>query len=135
MIRSYTELQRRDEFEDRYRYLALHGDVGGATFGYDRYINQKFYSSREWRHVRNFVITRDLGCDLGVDGYEIHSGILIHHMNPMDADDIKHGETSILEPEFLITTTHRTHNAIHYGNEKLLPKVHVPRSRNDTKLW
>lgn len=135
MIRKYSELRRIDDFEERYRYLALRGGVGVATFGYDRYINQQFYTSRQWRQIRHHVIARDLGCDLGIDGYEIHSGLIVHHMNPMDAADISHGDESILDPEFLITTTHRTHNAIHYGDEKLLPKIHVPRSRGDTRLW
>jgi hypothetical protein len=135
MIRTYSELRRIDDFEERYHYLALHGDVGKSTYGFDRYINQQFYTSRQWRQARNHVISRDLGCDLGIEGYEIHSGILIHHMNPMNADDIAQGDSSILEPEFLITTTHRTHNAIHYGNSNLLPSKRVPRSRGDTKLW
>lgn len=134
MIRTYSDLRNLD-FEERYRYLALRGGVGVATFGYDRYINQQFYTSRQWRQLRQHVIARDLGCDLGIEGYEIHSGLLVHHMNPMTADDISHGDSSILEPEFLISTTHRTHNAIHYGDEKLLPKPHVERTRGDTKLW
>lgn len=135
MIRTYSELRRISDFEDRYNYLALYGGVGESTFGYDRYINQQFYTSRQWRQIRNHVIARDLGCDLGVDGYEIHSGILIHHMNPMTAEDITRGDSNILDPDFLITTTQSTHNAIHYGNAKLLPKRNVARRRNDTKLW
>jgi hypothetical protein len=135
MIRSYSELRRIDEFEERWRYLALHGGVGVSTFGYDRYINQQFYTSSQWRQLRSHVISRDLGCDLGVEGYEIHSGILIHHMNPMDVDAIAHGDSSILDPEFLITTTLRTHNAIHYGDEKLLPRPYEERRPGDTKLW
>jgi hypothetical protein len=135
MIRTYSELRRLDEFEERYKYLALRGGVGVSTFGFDRYINQQFYTSREWRQLRHHIISRDVGCDLGIDGYEIHSGLIVHHMNPMSADDISHGESSNFDPEFLITTTHRTHNAIHYGDEKLLPKLHVARKRGDTKLW
>lgn len=135
MIRTYSELRRFDDFLDRYKYLALRGGVGVSTFGYDRYINQQFYTSRQWRNLRHHIITRDIGCDLGIDGYEIHNGLIVHHMNPMRATDIAHGETSILDPEFLITTTHRTHNAIHYGDEKLLPKLHVERRRGDTNLW
>ena len=135
MIRTYSELRRFDEYLDRYHYLALRGNVGESTFGFDRYINQQFYTSRQWRQLRNHVISRDLGCDLGIDGYEIHSGLIVHHMNPMSATDIAHGESNILDPEFLITTAHRTHNAIHYGDEKLLPKLHVERKRDDTKLW
>lgn len=135
MIRTYSELRRIDNFLDRYKYLALRGGVGVSTFGYDRYINQQFYTSRQWRQLRHHIISRDIGCDLGIDGYEIHSGLIVHHMNPMSVDDISHGDSSILDPEFLITTTHRTHNAIHYGDEKLLPKLHVERRRGDTNLW
>jgi len=134
-IRSYSELMRIDSFEDRFRYLALRGEVGAATFGFDRWINQQFYTSSQWKQIRHFVITRDNGCDLGIDGYEIHSRLVIHHMNPMLPNDIIHGDDSILDPENLITTTHRTHNAIHYGDEKLLPKPFVERRRGDTKLW
>lgn len=109
--------------------------MGAATFGFDRWVNQKFYRSREWKDVRSYVIVRDEGRDLGVEGYEIHSGLLIHHMNPMIVDDIRSGREDILNPEFLITTTHRTHNAIHYGDESQLPRVFVPRRAGDTKLW
>lgn len=135
MIRTYTRLSQLDTFEDRFRYLALHGAVGEATFGYDRYINQNFYRSRQWKQTRNYIIDRDGGCDLGIDGYEIHSRLIIHHMNPMEASDIIHGDDSILDPEFLITTTHQTHNAIHYGDERQLPRPFVERRRGDTKLW
>lgn len=135
MIRTIGELRRLETFEDRYRYLSLRGHVGEATFGYDRYINQAFYTSREWRHLRQFIIARDNGCDLGVDGYEIHSRLIIHHMNPMTAEHISHRDSAILNPEYLITTTHQTHNAIHYGDESLLPRPHVPRRPGDTKLW
>lgn len=135
MTRSYTQLSRLHTFEERYRYLALRGVVGSATFGFDRYINQQFYTSRQWRQVRHYVITRDNGSDLGVDGYEIHSRLVIHHMNPMTAEDISHGDADILDPEFLITTTHQTHNAIHYGDERQLPRPLTERSRGDTKLW
>lgn len=134
-IRSYSELRRIDTFEERFQYLALHGEVGRATFGFDRYINQRFYTSTQWRQVRQFVIARDVGLDLGVEGYEIYDQILIHHMNPVVADDIIQGDPSILNPEFLITTTHRTHNAIHYGDERQLPRPLVPRQPGDTKLW
>lgn len=135
MQRSYTELSRLPTFSERFRYLSLQGRVGESTFGFDRWINQEFYRSREWRHMRQFVIARDLGCDLGMEGYDIHSGLYIHHMNPMTVQDITHGEEEILDPEFLITTSHNTHNAIHYGDESLLPKVYVPRRFGDTKLW
>lgn len=135
MIRTYSELRKIDDFVERYRYLALHGEVGLSTFGFDRYINQQFYTSREWRQLRGHVISRDNGCDLGIAGYEIHSRLLIHHMNPVTAENISHGDSSILNPEFLITTTHLTHNAIHYGDEKLLPRMYEERRRGDTTLW
>lgn len=134
-IRTYRELSRLHTFEERYRYLALRGQVGEATFGYDRWINQEFYRSREWRKIRMDVIFRDEGCDLGIPGFEIHDKIYIHHMNPMNVEDIKHGNDDILDPEYLIATTHRTHNAIHYGDERLLARPLVPRSPGDTKLW
>jgi hypothetical protein len=133
--RSYSELRKFTEFEDRFNYLKLNGEVGRSTFGFDRWINQRFYTSYEWKRARNFVILRDDGCDLGVPGYEINGAILIHHINPMVADDIIHGEEWIFDPEFLITTTQNTHNAIHFGDDKLLPKVVISRSPNDTKLW
>lgn len=135
MIRSYSELAQIPTFEERYRYLALRGRVGEATFGFDRHMNQMFYTSRQWKQVRHYVIARDNGCDLGIDGYEIHSRLYIHHMNPMQVSDIVHGEDSILDPEYLITTTHQTHNAIHYGDEKQLPRQFVDRRSGDTKLW
>lgn len=133
--RSYSELSRIDDFEERFRYLALHGRVGDPTFAYDRWMNQSFYASTQWKQIRNFVIDRDRGCDLGVPGYEIHSRLYIHHMNPMSVEDLKHGNEDVLDPEFLITTTHRTHNAIHYGDERQLLRPFVPRQRGDTKLW
>lgn len=134
-IRAYSELSQIDVFEDRFQYLKLGGGVGRATFGFDRYINQQFYMSREWHDVRQHVIYRDNGCDLGVSGYEIHISPLIHHMNPIDVNDILQHSEWILDPEFLITTTHNTHNAIHYGTNTLIPKVVTERKPNDTKLW
>lgn len=134
-IRTYSELRSIETLEDRFKYLALRSAVGKATFGFDRYINQQFYVSRQWRDVRNHVIVRDNGCDLGVEGYDIHQRITIHHLNPMTPDDIIHGDMSILDPEFLITTTLPTHNAIHYGNERQLPRPLVERRPGDTKLW
>lgn len=134
-IRTYSELIRMSKFEDRYEYLALRGAVGESTFGFDRYMNQHFYTSRQWRVLRNHIIVRDEGCDLGVRGFEIHDRIYIHHMNPMGVEDLVHGNEDVLDPEFLITTTHRTHNAIHYGDRSLLPKEYSPRKPNDTKLW
>jgi hypothetical protein len=134
-IRSYRELRRIPTFEERFDYLALRGGVGDATFGFDRYINQQFYRSTEWRHIRQTVIARDLGLDLGVEGHEIYDKILIHHMNPMTPDEIEHGDSSILNPDFLITTCHATHNAIHYGDRSLLPQPMVERRPGDTRLW
>ena len=133
--RSYSELRRLESFEDRFDYLSLGGTVGVHTFGFDRWVNQLFYHSREWSLVRDEVIVRDNGCDLGVPGYEIHGDLLVHHMNPIAIEDIENGEEWILDPEFLITTRHQTHNAIHYGDRNLLPKPPVERRAGDTKLW
>jgi hypothetical protein len=133
--RSYSELKLRTTFEDRYEYLKLAGEVGKATFGFDRWINQSFYRSRQWRDVRDFVIVRDEGCDLGILGYEIRRDVLVHHMNPILPEDLVRGEDWVLDPEFLITTSHRTHNAIHYGDASLLPRAPVERRPGDTRLW
>jgi hypothetical protein len=135
MLRTYSELRRLDTLEDRFRYLSLRAEVGKTTFGYDRWINQQFYTSSQWRNMRNHVIARDLGRDLGIEGYEIHDRVYIHHMNPMTVDEIANADPRILDPEFLICVTHRTHNAIHYGDEGLLPKQLVERKPGDTKLW
>lgn len=135
MIRTYSELSRIGTFEERYNYLALRGKVGESTFGFDRYINQRFYTSTQWRRIRDHVIARDLGCDLGFSNREIHDKVIIHHMNPMTFDDISNGSSDILDPDFLITTSHQTHNAIHYGDAKLLLKPLVERRAGDTKLW
>lgn len=135
MIRRYSELRRLETLEDRFNYLALHGQVGRETFGFDRYLNQGFYTSREWRHARTAVILRDMGCDLGIEGFEIHDRIYVHHMNPLAVKDIVEGDPSMLDPEFLIVVTHTTHNAIHYGNKDLLPRPPVERRPGDTKLW
>lgn len=134
-IRTYSELSRLHTFNERYQYLRLVGIVGESTFGFDRWINQEFYRSRQWKSVRDAVIVRDNGCDLGIPGFEIHRGLLVHHMNPVSLDDIMHGEEWILDPNFLITTSHRTHNAIHYGDESLLPREPITRKSGDTKLW
>ena len=134
-VRTYSELQLLETFEERYRYLVVRGVLGIETFGFDRWINQRFYKSYEWERVRNYVINRDNGCDLGVTGYEIYSGLIVHHMNPISVDDIKHGEESLIDSEFLITTSLQTHNAIHYGDESLLPRGPVVRESGDTTLW
>jgi hypothetical protein len=135
IVRSYSELRSLDTFEDRYDYLRLKGVVGEATFGYDRYINQALYQSNEWRNARRLAIIRDNGCDLGVFGYEIYDEILVHHMNPISVDDIINRADLVLDPEFLITTTMTTHNAIHYGDQTLLRTPFVERNPGDTKLW
>jgi hypothetical protein len=135
MTKTYSELRRYITFEDRFEYLRLHGAVGRSTFGFDRHINQRFYRSHEWKSARDFVIVRDNGCDLGVRGYEIGGRLLIHHINPMTIQDVVHGEDWIFNPEYLITTTHDTHNAIHYSDASLLPKTVVARESGDTKLW
>jgi hypothetical protein len=134
-IKTYSELRRLETFDERLNYLKLYDSVGRSTFGYDRYLNQRFYTSYVWKRARQEVIVRDNGCDLGVRGYEIHSDLYVHHINPMSADDIIHGEEWLLDPEFLITTTISTHNSIHFGDDNSFPKVVVARSRNDTKLW
>ena len=135
MIRTYSDLRRLDTFKDRFNYLKLRGRVGDSTFGFDRHFNQKFYTSREWRQLRDHVIVRDGGCDLGIDGHDIHAGLYIHHMNSMSVEDIRSGNPDNLNPEFLITVTHQTHNAIHYGDERMLPRQMVERRYGDTKLW
>ena len=135
MIRTYSELITLPTFEERFKYLELGGTVGKETFGFDRYLNQRFYKSEEWKAVRHHVIVRDNGCDLGVEGYDIHGRIYIHHMNPLNAKDILDRSDYLLNPEYLITVTLRTHNAIHYGDESLLLLAPVERSKNDTCPW
>ena len=134
-MKTYNELKRLDTFEERFEYLKLDGVVGKSTFGFDRWVNQNFYRSREWKLVRDFVIVRDNGCDLGIIGFEIASGLLVHHMNPITIDDIANSMEMILDSNFLITTSLRTHNAIHYGDETLLPREPIVRRMGDTKLW
>lgn len=134
-IRTYSELITLPTFKERFEYLRLNGIVGKDTFGFDRYMNQIFYKSREWQSLRNQIIIRDNGCDLGVDGYEIHGKILIHHMNPITPDDIVERSDYLLNPDFLISTMLTTHNAIHYGDEKLIDKEPIERSKNDTCPW
>lgn len=135
MIRTYSELIKLKTFKDRFEYLKLDGIVGEETFGFDRYMNQIFYKSREWTSVRRSVIIRDNGCDLGVEGYEIHGKILIHHMNPINLSDIVHKTDELLNPDYLITTVLSTHNAIHYGDASLLPALPIERRANDTCPW
>ena len=134
-IRTYSELITLPTFEERYRYLRLGGKVGEETFGFDRYINQTFYRSQEWRSIRDYVITRDNGCDLGIEDREIAGRILIHHMNPISVEDILHRSEYLLDPEYLISTIKNTHDAIHYGDESLLIVAPIERTRNDTCPW
>lgn len=139
-IRTYSELMTLNTFEERFDYLKLDGQVGFDTFGFDRYMNQKFYKSKEWKDIRDYVIFRDsLGkdfcMDLACNGHEIRSRIIIHHMNPLDANDIKISSRYLLDPEFLVATTHNTHNAIHYGDIELLGMNPVVRKKNDTCPW
>lgn len=134
-IRTYDELCEFDIFEDRYRYLELKGILGIRTFGFDRWVNQRFYQSYQWKSVRDYIIVRDNGCDLGVPGYDIYANLLVHHMNPITSQDLEQGEEWILDPNFLITTSLQTHNAIHYGDESQLPRAPIVRRSGDTKLW
>lgn len=136
MLRCYSDLVKLETFKERYEYLKLDGTVGIETFGFDRYLNQALYTSPRWRRVRNEIIIRDDGCDLGVDGYFIADCILVHHMNPLSIEDIEKERDSIFDPEFLICTSRLTHNAIHYGDEKLLPQtIFVERTPYDTCPW
>lgn len=135
-IKTYSELIKFTTFEERYNYLRLDGTVGEDTFGYDRYINQMFYQrSPKWKSIRDYVIMRDNGCDLGAEGYDIHGRIIVHHMNPLTIRDLETESEFLLDPEYLICTTHNTHNAIHYGDESLLIKGPVERTRFDTCPW
>ena len=134
-IKRYSKLVLLPTFEDRYQYLRLGGLVGKETFGFDRYMNQFFYKSPEWRRVRDIVIARDAGCDLGVAGREIFCRAIIQHMNPIRPEDIRSRSKMLLDPEYLITTVHDTHLAIHYGSENLLVQAPVEREPNDTCPW
>ena len=135
MIRTYSELITFPTFEERYRYLRLEGKVGEDTFGFDRWLNQSFYKDPEWRAIRDKIIIRDNGCDLGIPGREIYSRIIVHHMNPITKDDILSRSTFLLNPEYLICTVKNTHDAIHYGDEGLLIKAPIERTKNDTCPW
>lgn len=135
MIRTYSELCKFKTFKERYDYLRLCGQVGKETFGFDRYLNQIIYKLPEWKSVRDKVIVRDCGCDLGMEGYEIGEKILVHHMNPITMDDVINHSQDIFNPEYLICVSHQTHNAIHYGDESQLILDPVERSPNDTCPW
>lgn len=134
-IKTYSELIKLYSFEDRYRYLKLNGRIGEDTFGFDRYLNQIFYRSQKWKSVRDFVIIRDNGCDLGMDDREIYGKILIHHMNPITIKDIEKESSFLLDPEYLICTSQNTHNAIHYGDESKLILAPIERTKNDMCPW
>ena len=134
-IRTYSELSKLKTFKERFTYLRLSGFVGKENFGFDRYLNQVFYKSAKWRSIRDFVIVRDNGCDLGIEGREIYGKIIIHHMNPITIQDIEQESDFLLDPEFLISTVHETHNAIHYGDENLLILAPIERKPNDTCPW
>lgn len=135
IIRTYSELITLPTFNDRFQYLKLNGQVGESTFGFDRYLNQLFYKSDEWLRLRDQIIIRDNGCDLGIEGREIHGRILIHHMNQIRKEDILNRSRYLLDPEFLICTVKRTHDAIHYGDENLLLTIPKERRKNDTCPW
>lgn len=134
-IKTYSELITLPTYEERFNYLKLEGVVGEMTFGFDRYLNQKLYTSQEWKTVRNQIIVRDNGCDLACEGYEIYGKILIHHINPITVEDVINRNPIIFDLENLISTTHNTHNAIHYGDENLLIKGPIERTKNDTIPW
>ena len=134
-VRTYSELIKRTTLLARFRYLNLGGQLGVATFGFDRHLNQAFYASFEWKLIRDEVIIRDGGCDLGIPGYEIHDKVLVHHMNPIQVSDLKHFNADILDPEYLICVSTRTHNAIHFGDENQLPSPVIERRPGDTLLW
>lgn len=134
-LRTYSELITLPTFEERFRYLQLSGKIGEDTFGFDRYLNQKFYRSAEWKRIRDQVIVRDNGCDLGIEDRVIYGKILIHHMNPITVEDIRYMTDILLNPEYLICVTHNTHNAIHYGDENLIVKAPIVRTPYDTCPW
>ena len=134
-IRTYSELIALPTFEERFRYLQLGGKVGEDTFGHDRYLNQMFYTSDEWRRIRRDVIVRDNGCDLGIQDREIHGLIIIHHMNPITIEDIINRSEFLLNPEYLISTVKNTHDAIHFSDERILITDPIERRPNDTCPW
>ena len=135
-LRTYTELNKLKTFEERFEYLKLDNVVGEETFGFDRWLNQQFYKSKEWRRIRDSVIARDCGCDLGAPDHEIiDERILIHHINPITKEDIINNTDFLLNPEYLITTINNTHQAIHYGNDEMLVKAPVTRYKNDQCPW
>jgi hypothetical protein len=135
IIRSYRDLRRLQTFDERFEYLKLGGVVGRETFGFERYLNQMFYRSPEWKRTRQGIIIRDNGCDLGIPGREIFDRVIIHHMNPITIEDIELSRDCIFDPDNLICTSHDTSNAIHYGDRSLLMKLPQERRKGDTQLW
>lgn len=135
MIRTYSELCKFRTFQERFDYLKLDGVVGETIFGFERYLNQVFYQSGEWKAARRKVINRDNGCDLGLEGYDIMGIIYVHHINPITPEDIRNRSTFLLDPEFLICTSRLTHEAITLGAQDLLPKPLAERFPNDTCPW
>lgn len=135
MSRSYSELVRLPTFEERFDYLKFSAKIGEKTFGYERYLNQMFYGTPEWRAFRREAIIRDNGCDLGLEGYDIPDRIEVHHINPITAEMIENNEPCLMDLENVICTSSRTHKAIHYGDKNLLPKLPIERRPNDTCPW
>lgn len=135
MLRTYTELSQLTSLEDRYEYLRLDGRVAETTFGFDRWVNQAFYRSYEWKQARQAIIARDLGMEYGTPDVPIQGTYYIHHMNPITMQDIEEGSDNLLDPEFLITCGLNAHNAVHFGDKSQLPQPYIPRTKSDTKLW
>lgn len=134
-MRTYSELITFNTFEDRFNYLNLKGIVGEETFGFDRWLNQRFYNSKEWQSIRDYVIVRDQGCDLAMEGYDIGGKVYVHHMNPIDQKDLVRISDILIDPEYLVCVSHNTHNAIHYGDISLIVTAPIERRPNDTCLW
>lgn len=134
-LRTYSELIRLNTFRDRYEYLRLAGVVGDSTFGFDRYLTQLLYTSDRWRRLRHKIILRDNACDLAMPGYDLKSLIIIHHMNPLAVEEVENVSEDIFDPEYLVCVSRRTHNAIHFGDESLLPQGLIIRAKNDTCPW
>lgn len=135
LIRCYSDLRKLDGIDDRFNYLKIGGIIGDSTFGFSRYLNQTLYSTKRWKKIRDFVILRDDGNDLGVEGYDIAGPIVVHHMNPITIDDIRNGEEWVFDPEYLVCASDLTHRAIHYGDSSLLPKIFIDRKPNDVFPW
>lgn len=135
MIRRYSELIRLPTFEERFEYLKLCGNVGESTFGFDRYLNQALYTSQKWRTTRDEVLIRDNACDMGLEDWPINGKVIVHHMNPLTLEDIENMADEIFDPEYLVCVSHNTHQAIHYGDASLLPKLPIERKPGDTCPW